>query len=88
MNAQVTWSELSAALSIIVTLGGIVAGCVIWLWTKHALHDRELADFKIKVAENYVTLAALVRLEERFEAAMEKLGTKLERLMDKAASER
>ena len=83
MTAQVTWAELWTVVAAIVFLGSIVVGVVGWLWTKFTQHDRELGEFKIKVAENYVTLAALERLENRFEEAMEKLGGRIEKMMDR-----
>lgn len=80
MQTTVTWSELWTVIGALVVLGGILSSFMAWLWQKHAAHDQALADFKIKVAENYVTLTAITQLERRFETAIENLGTKVDRL--------
>lgn len=83
MQAQVTWSELWTVVTVGLALGGIVVGIVLWLWTKHSAHDRELADFKIKAAETYVTLAALSQMEQRHAQAMDRLSDSMGRLSDR-----
>jgi hypothetical protein len=62
-----------------------VTGVVMWLWTKFSAHDRELADFKVEVAKNYVTSSGLAKIEERLTAAIDHLGDKVERATEKIA---
>jgi hypothetical protein len=85
MQSQVTWSELWTVVGAIVFLGGIVSTILGWLWTKFTQHDKELAEFKLQVAQNYVTEASLVKIETRLTAAIDRLGDKVEKAMERIA---
>jgi hypothetical protein len=85
MQMQVTWTELWAVIGVVIVLGGILSSFMGWLWQKHSAHDRELAEFKLEVAKNYVTSPGLARIEERLTAAIDRLGEKVERAMEKIA---
>lgn len=68
---------LSAFLAVFTTIGGL-AGT---LWSRLGSIEREAMQIKLDMAQAYVTNAALSRVEERLERAIERLGDRLEQIM-------
>jgi hypothetical protein len=58
MNAPVSWQELAAVVGGIVTLGGVVAAAVGWVWAKHNEQALKVAALELSIAERYVTSKA------------------------------
>lgn len=83
MGAQVNWGELSLVLGAIIGAGSIVAGFLIFLWTKFNAQDKALADHRLETAKTYVTAEALMKVEERLNLAIDRLGDKLERALER-----
>ncbi len=76
------WHVALLALGYAVALLG-------WIWRIHLGIDRRvgelvsaLADFKLKVAEDYVTAEKLIRVEERLVQAINRLSDRLDRVLD------
>lgn len=92
-QTAVTWAELGAVIGFICFAGATVAAVVVWLWTKFNIQEKSLADYKLEAAKEiasfrletartYVTVAALTQVEETLTRALDKLGEKIERLME------
>jgi hypothetical protein len=66
------------------------AGAVLaWIHRIHVGIDRKvnllvaaLAEFKLKVAEEYVTAEKLIRVEERLVQAIDRMSDRLDRVLD------
>jgi hypothetical protein len=72
----------------LVALGYAVA-ILGWIWRIHLGIDGNvgelvcaLADFKLKVAEDYVTAEKLIRVEERVVHAINRMSDRLDRVLD------
>lgn len=94
MQGQVQWPELMAIISMITGSGVMVAGFVVWLWSKMASADREyrkaidelreaLNTTRVEIAEKYVTIAALAKVEVRIEAVLSSMAAQFERGFDR-----
>jgi hypothetical protein len=77
-----TWAALGYITSGIVGAGTIVAGFVFRLWQMFSARDKDLDDFKLEVARNYVTSQALLQAEQRLVNAMDRLSDRIERILD------
>jgi len=80
MSEAVTWFQIAVAL---VSIAGAVGG--VW-WrlqnqvsTNRALADQRLYEFKIHIAETYVTKAGMTEQTDRLMRAIEGLGEKIDR---------
>lgn len=51
--------------------------------TIRAKSAQELADFKLEVAKNYATNAAIKEVEERIVVAIDRLGDRLDKIIDR-----
>jgi hypothetical protein len=77
-----TWYELALVLGAIVGAGGIVAAVTAWLWRQLGDQRRDLADFKVDVARQYVTSEALLQVETRLLDAINRMADRFDRVMD------
>ena len=77
-----TWQELYYIIAALSLAGGAVAGTVVWLFTRFSAHERDLSEFKLKVAEEYVTAEKLIRVEERLVQAIDRMSDRLDRVLD------
>ena len=81
MNASIQWTDLATALGMLVMLIG-----ALWRgWAMVQAVRDELAGFKLRVAEKYVSSDSLREIEDRLVAAIERLGERLDRVIDKAS---
>jgi hypothetical protein len=77
-----TWQELYYIIAALGLAGGAVAGTVVWLFTRFGAHERDLAEFKIKVAEEYATIKLVERVEGRMIDAVNRVGDSVLRMND------
>jgi hypothetical protein len=77
-----TWQELYYIIAALALAGGAVAGTVVWLFTRFNAHERDLAEFKIKVAEEYATIKLVERVEGRMIDAVHRVGDSVLRMND------
>ncbi len=68
---------------------GYAGALIAWIWRINLSLDRRfgelfsaLADFKLKVAEDYVTAEKLSRVEERLVQAINRMSDRLYRVLD------
>ena len=66
---------ICAVLSLIVM---VVGGFQAWLWRQLTKQQGDLADFKIRVAERYVTSETMVQVERRLVSAINHLTGRFE----------
>lgn len=80
---------MSVAITIL-TLAASIGGA--WAVTRHLASraadrvdalERDLATFKIQVAQNYVANDVLIRLEERVVDSIMRLGDRLDRILER-----
>jgi hypothetical protein len=81
MNAPVSWQELAAVVGGIVTLGGVVAAAVGWVWAKHNEQALKVAALELPIAERYVTSKAHDAAEERVAGAVESMRDEFRELV-------
>jgi regulator of sigma D len=74
----VSWGTLAAVSGIMTGAGAAVAMFAAWLWRQLSAHQRDLADFKVKVAERYVTTDAMIQVERRLVSAINRLTDRFE----------
>lgn len=86
MGGTITWTELGAVAGFLITAGSVVVYFVMFLWNKFNQQEKALADFRLESARTYVTTDALVKVEERLNMALDRLGDKLERLVEKVTT--
>ncbi len=77
-----TWYELALVLGAIVSAGGIVAAVTAWLWSQLGKQQRDLSEFKVEVAHQYVTTDALLQVETRLVDAINRMADRFDRVMD------
>jgi len=80
--ATPTWYELALVCGGIVGAGAIVAGFTAWLWGQLGRQQRDLSEFKVDVARQYVTTDALVQVETRLIDAINRMADRFDRVMD------
>ena len=77
------WQALGVIVSALVGAGTIVSAFVIRLWTRLNDMDKGHNDFRVEVARNYVTVDALIQVEQRLVAAINRMTDRLERALDR-----
>jgi hypothetical protein len=98
MAGTVEWSQLAAIVGFVVTGGIIVAGVVVWLWTKLSSteHDTQqnidalrssLHNLRVEIAEKYVPNSELSKVESRIENSLVAMAEKVERGFERLADQ-
>jgi hypothetical protein len=77
-----TWQELYYIIAALSLAGGAVAGTVVWLLTRFNAHERDLAEFKLKVAEEYATIKLVERVEGKMTEAVNRVADSVTRMND------
>ena len=77
-----TWQELYYIIAALSLAGGAVAGTVVWLFTRFSAHERDLSEFKLKVAEEYATIKLVERVEGRMIDAVNRVEDSVTRMTD------
>jgi hypothetical protein len=77
-----TWQELYYVIAALSLAGGGVAGTVVWLFTRFGAHERDLAEFKLKVAEEYATIKLVERVEGKMTEAVNRVADSVMRMND------
>jgi hypothetical protein len=77
------WQALGVIVTALVGAGTIVSAFVIRLWTRLNDMDKGHNDFRVEVARNYVTVDALIQVEQRLVAAINRMTDRLERALDR-----
>ena len=62
---DVTWTALSVIIGVLSLFCTLTLGIVGWLWRTLSAHQKDLSDFKVEVANRYVTGDALVQTASR-----------------------
>jgi hypothetical protein len=75
-----TWQEIYYIVAALSLAGGAVAGTVVWLFTRFNAHERDLAEFKLKVAEDYATTKLVERVESRMTEAVNRVADSVARM--------
>jgi hypothetical protein len=94
MQGAVEWPQLTAIIGMIVSSGVVVAGVVLWLWSKMASVDTEhrkaidemraaLNNLRVEVAEKYVPNVELGKFEKRIENSLNNLTQQFEKGFDR-----
>lgn len=94
MQGSVEWPQLTAIIGMIVSSGVVVAGVVLWLWSKMASADTEhrkaidemraaLNNLRVEVAEKYVPNVELGKFEKRIENSLNNLTQQFEKGFDR-----
>jgi len=85
-----TLPELISILGLIVAVAGIVITMVYNLWRKVIANSEHLAEFKLKVAQDYVSATRLADMEqkmllseERLHSALGNLSSRIDRLLER-----
>ena len=88
-NTPITWTELSVVCGVFGMIFTFAAAFAAWLW-KNWSADRkdngqsfsslrsELTNFRVEVAREYATNAALLQVETRMSAAIRQIGDQLQ----------
>ncbi len=83
MFAGPGWQALGVIVTTIVGAGSIVSAFVVRLWTRLNDMDKEHNDFRVEVVRNYVTTEALIQVEQRLVAAINRMTDRLERALER-----
>lgn len=94
MQGPVEWPQLVAIVGMIVASGAVVAGIVLWLWSKMSASDDEhrrciedmkqaLSNLRVEVAEKYVPNVELGKFEKRIENSLNTMTQQFERGFDR-----
>lgn len=75
-----TWQELYYVIAALSLAGGGVAGTVVWLFTRFSAHERDLSEFKLKVAEDYATTKLVERVESKMTDAVNRVADSVARM--------
>jgi hypothetical protein len=74
---DVTWTALSVIIGVLSLFCTLTLGIVGWLWRTMSAYQKELSDFKVEVANRYVTADALIQVEGRLAVAISNLGNEV-----------
>jgi hypothetical protein len=74
---DVTWTALSVIVGVLSLFTSVLVGIVGWMWRTLSAHQKELSDFKVEVANRYVTADALIQVEGRLAVAISNLGVEV-----------
>jgi hypothetical protein len=74
---EVTWTALSVIVGVLSLFTTVLLGIVGWMWRTLTAHQKDLSDFKVEVANRYVTADALVQVEGRLATAISNLGVEV-----------
>jgi hypothetical protein len=74
---DVTWTALSVIIGLLSLFCTLTLGIVGWLWRTLSAHQKDLSDFKVEVANRYVTADAFVQVERRLATAIWNLGVEV-----------
>lgn len=94
MTVPITGEVIFLFLAVIAAIGGFwwrIEGRLSDQDTARALLQKELAEYKLYVAQNHVSATALREAEQRLSLVMEKLATRLDAIvnrLDELASRR
>jgi len=78
-----SWQALAVIVTTIVGAGSIVSAFVVRLWNRLNDMDKAHNDFRVEVARNYVTAEALIQVEQRLVAAINRMTDRLERALER-----
>ncbi len=86
----ITITELLTIIGLGLTFATLV-GSIVWtLWGKVVQTNRDLAEFKLKVAQDYVSATRLADMEqkmllseERLHSALGNLSSRIDRLLER-----
>lgn len=79
-----TWGTISLVMSAILVASGIVVSALLWVYRELNSLRTELSAFRVQVAQDYVSLAALKHFEERFETSFQRLVDRVDRAIELA----
>lgn len=76
--AVIQWNDLATIIGVISIVGG-------GIWRAASMITglrQELTQYKVEVAERYVSSASMTALEDRLANAIERLGDRLDRVFE------
>lgn len=80
----VTWGTISIVISSILVASGVVVSALMWVYRELNALRGDLSQFRIQVAQEYVSVAALKHFEERFETSFQRLVDRVDRAIELA----
>ncbi len=83
MNSLTT-VDISLLASSIGVSGSVLVACLLWIYRELNSLRADIANFRVEVAQQYVNTRALKEVEQRLENALEKLGIRFDRALDRA----
>ena len=79
MNQPIQWADFATLLTVAaLVVGGIWRAATMIAGLRH-----ELTQYKVEVAEKYVSAQSMRELEERLINSIERLGDRLDRIFEK-----
>ncbi|OIN06157.1 hypothetical protein BFS86_19835 [Shewanella algae] len=75
----ITWDQIATLVLVIGALGGLWWRLQSQISTNQASADKKLYEFKIHIAEMYITKAGMTEQTDRMMKAIEGLGAKIDR---------
>ncbi len=78
----ISWASLALVVSCVGISGGALIACLLWVYRELNTLRAEIANFRVEVAHSYVNTGALTAVESRLEAAVNKLGDRLDRSIE------
>jgi ribosome-associated translation inhibitor RaiA len=89
-QASVTWGALLTGALGLLTFSAALLSVFIWIYVELSKQSKELSDFRVEVAQSYVTVQALHTVETRskedkeaLQHALDKLGDRFDRSLEK-----
>ncbi len=83
MNTLTT-VDISLLASSIGVSGSVLVACLLWIYRELNSLRAEIANFRVEVAQQYVSVRALREVEQRLENSLEKLGVRFDQAIDRA----
>lgn len=80
----VTWGTISLVISAIMVASGVIVSALLWVYRELNALRADLSQFRIQVAQEYVSVAALKHFEERFETSFQRLVDRVDRAIELA----